>query len=53
MCCSNTDSEENIYPNCRCRDITKPVCFYCEDTEIEEEEERDEKVNSDSNIAND
>lgn len=52
MSCLNPDSEDNIYPNCRCEDITKPVCFYCEDTEVEEEEVRDEEVNSDSNTTN-
>ena len=38
---------EATYPDCRCVDLTKPVCFYCEDTLDEEskDEESEEKDN--------
>ena len=45
MTSANTDSEA-VYPNCRCVDISKPLCFFCEDTEVEEEEGGNEEDNS-------
>ena len=32
---------EATYPDCRCVDLTKPVCFYCEDTLDEDSKEKD------------
>lgn len=49
MPCSSTDSEVK-YPNCRCVDITKPLCFFCEDTEVEEEEEESDEKKTDNNL---
>ena len=34
---------EATYPDCRCVDLTKPVCFYCEDTLDEDSKDEDSK----------
>lgn len=51
MSALDTDSEV-IYPNCRCVDSSKPLCFYCEDTEVEEEEEGNEEEDNSKPSSN-
>jgi hypothetical protein len=46
---SSESEVRDTYPNCRCVDLTKPVCFYCEDTldddSLEDENRKKEKDN--------
>ena len=43
---------EATYPNCRCVDLTKPVCFYCEDT-LDEENDHNHEASDDSDSGDD
>lgn len=38
--------DKRLYPDCRCVNVDKPVCFYCEDTAVEEEIEEGSKTDS-------
>ena len=39
----NSESEGATYPNCRCIDLTKPTCFFCEDTLDDDSKDEDTK----------
>jgi hypothetical protein len=48
---SGGSSESEVkatYPNCRCVDLTKPVCFFCEDT-LDEDSKEDEDTKEKDN----